>query len=800
MPKKPHKDPQAELEAQRYENPIASRQFILSVLEKAGEPVSFETIAKQSKITKPEQKRALDKRLNAMERDGQLICNRKGKYCLVDATDLVRGKILAHRDGYGYLALEEGGDDWYISPREMHSVFHGDKVLARVKKIDKRGRTEAGIVEILDGSTNHIVGRLFEESGLVFVSSDDPRILHDLIISPDDTLGAEIGQVVVAEIVQRPKKNRHAHGIIKEVLGDHLSAGMEIEIAIRNHQIPHEWPEDVTNEVTELPVEVTDKDWEGRVDLRKLPLVTIDGADARDFDDAVYCEKQKGGGWKLWVAIADVSHYVQPGSALDKEAIERGNSVYFPEYVVPMLPEILSNGLCSLNPDVDRLCMVAELDLDALGNVTDTDFYPAVMHSHARFTYEKVWAILDGDEELRKEYAPRVKELEELYDLFKARLALKNKRGAIEFETTETQIIFDENRKIENIVGRTRNDAHKIIEECMICANVAAAEFIEKSDLPGIYRIHEGPSEERLEKFRAFLGELGIFLFGGDKPEPKDYRELHDAIKERPDYELIQTMMLRSMMQAVYSPENEGHFGLAFDSYTHFTSPIRRYSDLLVHRIIKALLQKNKVTGSERGKAYTTQELVSYAEHCSMTERRADMATRDVVDWLKCEYMLTRVGEEYWGTVATVTSFGIFVALDELFVEGLIHISELGDDYYHFDATKMRLIGERKGQSFRVGDRVKIKVGKVDLEQRNIDFELLEREKVKREEVKGSERRKLYAKAKKSGSVSKKEKSKKDSKPKGRSGAKPGYSKSTKSKGSKNVKKKRGKSGKKNRG
>lgn len=787
MSKKTHQDPQAELEAKRYDNPIVSRQFILQVLEEAGEPVSFETIAKKSNIEESESKRALHKRLNAMERDGQLICNRKGKYCLVDSTDLVRGKVLAHRDGYGYLALEQGGDDWYLSPREMHSVFHGDKVLARVKKIDRKGRTEGAIVEILDGSTHHVVGRLFEESGLIFVSSEDPRILHDLIISEDDTLGAKVGQVVVAEIVQRPKKNKHARGIITEVLGDHLSAGMEIEIAIRNHQIPHEWPSDVNSEVTELPVEVSDSDWEGRVDLRKLPLVTIDGADARDFDDAVYCEKQKSGGWKLWVAIADVSHYVRPGSALDKEAIERGNSVYFPEFVVPMLPELLSNGLCSLNPDVDRLCMVSEMDIDAEGKVTDSQFYPAVMHSHARFTYEKVWSILSGDEDLRSEYSDRVPELEELYELFKARLALKSGRGAIEFETTETQIIFDENRKIKDIVGRTRNDAHKIIEECMICANVAAAEFIEKSDFPGVYRVHEGPSDERLEKFRAFLGELGIFLFGGDKPEPKNYRELHDSIKERPDYELIQTMMLRSMMQAVYSPQNEGHFGLAFESYTHFTSPIRRYPDLLVHRIIKALLQTHKVAGAESGQKYTDQELVNYTEHCSMTERRADLATRDVVDWLKCEYMLTRVGDEYWGTVATVTSFGIFVALDELFVEGLIHISELGDDYYHFDAAKMRLIGERKGQSFRVGDRVKIKVSKVDLEQRNIDFELLEREKVKREEVKGSERRKLYGKAKRSGSLSKKDGKAKD-------GDKGGYKK-----GAKNSKKKRGKGGKKNR-
>ncbi|WP_251358120.1 ribonuclease R [Kangiella sp. TOML190] len=792
-------DPQAELEAKRYQNPIASRQYILQVLEDNGKPASFEKLCELLKLVESEDQSALQKRLNAMERDGQLICNRKGDYCLVDATDLVRGTVLAHRDGFGYLELERGGEDWYLSPREMHNVFHGDKVLARVKKINRRGKTEADIVEILEGSTKHLVGRLFEENGMTFVSSEDARIQHDLIVDLSSGLKAEMGQVVVAEITQRPSKNRHALGRITEVLGDYLSAGMEIEIAIRSHQIPHQWPEEVNREVTDLPVEISDKDWrigeQKRIDIRHLPLVTIDGEDARDFDDAVYCKPQQNGGWKLWVAIADVSHYVRPDMALDDEAIKRGNSVYFPNYVVPMLPELLSNGLCSLNPDVDRLCMVAEMDLDAQGEVVDSQFYPAVMHSHARFTYTKVWGILNDLEEehqaLRKEYAPLVKDLENLYDLFKARLKLKNQRGAIEFETTETQILFTEDRKIDKIVGRTRNDAHKIIEECMICANVAAAKFILKHKVPGVYRIHEGPSEERLEKFRAFLAELGLFLFGGEKPQPKHYRELHDAISERPDYELIQSMMLRSMMQAVYSPENEGHFGLAFDAYTHFTSPIRRYPDLLVHRVIKQILsEKQQLVGTESGHAYTNAELVNFAEHSSMTERRADKATREVVDWLKCEYMLTRVGEEYWGTVSTVTSFGLFVQLDELHIDGLIHISALEGDYYHFDAAKMRLIGERSRQSFRVGDRCLIKVSRVDLEDKKIDFDLVKRESVKREEVKGSERRKLFAKAKRSGSLADKDASNKKFK---------GKSKDSKSGFGKNAKKKRGKSGKKKR-
>ncbi len=797
MSQKTPLDPQANLEAQRYQNPIASRQFILQTLESKGEPLSFDELTEQLKIVETDDKRALHKRLNAMERDGQLLCNRKGDYCLVDATDLVRGTVLAHRDGFGYLALEQGGEDWYLSPREMHNVFHGDKVLARIRKINRRGKTEGDIVEILDGSTTHIVGRLYEENGLYFVSSEDSRIQHDLIVDISSGLQAEVGQVVVAEIIQRPNKNRHARGRITEVLGDYLSAGMEIEIAIRSHGIPHEWPEAVNEQVTELPVEITEKDWkldsESRVDLRDLPLVTIDGEDARDFDDAVYCRKEPNGGWRLWVAIADVSHYVQPDSALDDEAIKRGNSVYFPNYVVPMLPEILSNGLCSLNPKVDRLCMVSEMELNSNGKVIDSKFYPAVMHSHARFTYTKVWNILSGDEELRKEYAPLVKDLESLYELFKARLKLKHERGSIEFETTETQIIFNQERKIEKIIGLVRNDAHKIIEECMICANVAAAEFIEKNKFPGVYRIHEGPSEERLEKFRAFLGELGLFLFGGQNPEPKHYRELHNSIKERPDSELIQSMMLRSMMQAVYSPENEGHFGLAFESYTHFTSPIRRYPDLLVHRIIKQILaENNKLAGAETGQKYTDAELVQLTEHSSMTERRADKATRDVVDWLKCEYMLTRVGEEYWGTVSTITSFGLFVQLDELHVDGLIHISALDGDYYHFDAAKMRLIGERSRKSFRVGDRCLIKVSRVDLEDKKIDFDLVKRESVKRDEVKGSERRKLYAKAKRSGSTAKDERKgspySKSAKGKKGKGPKKSYGKNTKPK--------RGKSGK----
>ncbi len=749
--KKDTSDPHAQREAEKYDNPIPSREFILGLMEERGKPLTFVEISEHLQLYDEQDSIALQRRLRAMERDGQILRNRKDHYCLVDHTDLVKGRVDGHRDGHGFLNLDESDDrDWFISPREMREVFHGDHVLARPKGYDRRGRTEAAIVEVLEDSISHIVGRYYEDSGTGFVAADNTRIQHDILIAPDDNLNAEEDQVVVVRITARPKGNHAARGVVVDILGDYMAPGVEIQTAIHNYQLPFEWPSAVQEAVTRLPVEVTDADIGDRKDLRDLPLLTIDGADARDFDDAVFCRPREEGGWTLYVAIADVSHYVRPGSALDEEAINRGNSVYFPNNVIPMLPELLSNGLCSLNPDVDRLCMVCELDLDAQGHMGEYRFYPAVMHSKARMTYSKVWAILDGDEKLRAEYAEVVPHLEELYRLFKARLAIRRQRGAIEFETTETRIEFNDERKIERIVPVVRNDAHKIIEECMICANVASAQFLLESEVPAIFRIHETPSAAKLEDFRAFLGELGLFLFGGDSPAPADYAELLKSIKGRPDEELISTMLLRSMMQAVYSANNKGHFGLAFDAYTHFTSPIRRYPDLLVHRIIKQQLRDvHKSTSVPGGQAYEKAKLEQLGEHCSLSERRADKATRDVVDWLKCEYMLTRVGEECWGTVSTVTSFGLFVLLDDLFVEGLVHISSLGEDYFHFDPTKARLVGEHQREIFKIGHRVKVSVARVDLEDRKIDFELVERERTERDSspAKGKERQKLYGKA-----------------------------------------------------
>ncbi|CSD13737.1 ribonuclease R [Vibrio cholerae] len=565
-----------------------------------------------------------------------------------------------------------------------------------------------------------------------------------------------MGNVVVIEITDRGTRNRGMMGKVVEVLGENMAPGMETQIAIRTHQIPHEWPAEVEQQVAGLTEEVPEEAKQGRVDLRALPLVTIDGEDARDFDDAVYCEAKKGGGWRLWVAIADVSYYVRPDTALDKEAINRGNSVYFPSQVVPMLPEVLSNGLCSLNPQVDRLCMVCEMTVSETGKLSGYKHYEAVMNSHARLTYTKVHEILEGDEELRERYKALVPHLEELHKMYQVLKSARDERGAIEFETVETKFIFNAQRKIESIEPVVRNDAHKLIEECMILANIASASLVEKAKEAALYRVHEPPGEERLTGFRDFLGELGLDLSGGLEPSPTDYANLMKQIGERPDKELIQTMLLRSMKQAVYNADNAGHFGLALKRYAHFTSPIRRYPDLLLHRAIKYLIAKQEGRNQDRwtptgGYHYSFDDMDFYGEQCSMTERRADDATREVSDWLKCEYMQDHVGEELEGVVANVTSFGFFVRLTELHIDGLVHISTLANDYYHYDPIGQRLVGESFGAIYRLGDAVKVKVLAVNLDDRQIDFELVETSRKLRGQGKTAKKRADEARAKAQG-------------------------------------------------
>ncbi|MCW1935726.1 ribonuclease R [Pseudomonas sp. MDMC_285] len=742
-------DPEAAREAEKYDNPIPSRELILSHLAERGAPASREQLVEEFGLHTDDQLEALRRRLRAMERDGQLIYTRRGTYAPVDKLDLICGRISGHRDGFGFLVPDDGSDDLFLSPAQMRLVFDRDRALVRVAGFDRRGRREGGIVEVIERAHESIVGRYYEENGIGFVVADNPKIQQEVLVTPGRTAGARIGQFVEIKITHWPTARFQPQGDIVEVIGNYMAPGMEIDVALRSYDIPHVWPEAVVKEARKLKPEVEEKDKEKRVDLRHLPFVTIDGEDARDFDDAVYCEKNSSrwklfsGGWKLYVAIADVSHYVKVGSALDAEAVERGNSVYFPERVVPMLPEELSNGLCSLNPHVDRLAMVCEMTMSKSGQMVDYKFYEAVIHSHARLTYNKVSLMLEDPKSsegksLRGEYKEVLPHLNQLYALYQVLVAARHERGAIDFETQETRIVFGTDRKIDEIRPTQRNDAHKLIEECMLAANVATARFMQDHEIPSLYRVHDGPPLERLEKLKAFLGELGLSLQRGkskDGPSPKDYQRLLESIRERPDYHLIQTVMLRSLSQAVYSAQNEGHFGLNYEAYTHFTSPIRRYPDLLVHRAIRSVIRSKRDTKHvERAGAaimpkariypYDEATLEKLGEQCSMTERRADEATRDVVNWLKCEFMQDRVGETFAGVITAVTGFGIFVELRDIYVEGLVHVTALPADYYHFDPVHHRLSGERSGRSFRLGDSVEVKVMRVDLDERKIDFEL----------------------------------------------------------------------------
>ena len=725
-------DPNYAKELAKYDNPVPSREFILQIIRKQNSPMSKEEIFKTLAIVNEEQQEAMRRRLRAMENDGQLVFTKRKCYALPEKLDLLKGMVIGHREGFGFLQVEGKKDDFFIPNVQMQKVMHGDYVLAQPNGFDRKGRPEVRIVRVLEANKKQIVGRFFLEQGIGYVVPDDSRITRDILIPDNARLGARMGQVVVVELHPRTAPFFQPIGKITEVLGDNMAKGMEVEIAIRKHDIPHSFPSAVEKQLKKWAEDVPEEAKRGRVDLRDLPLVTIDGEDARDFDDAVFCQKQ-GKGWKLWVAIADVSYYVRPKSALDTEAYNRGNSVYFPNRVVPMLPEKLSNGLCSLNPQVDRLCMVCEMTISAKGKMTDYQFYEAVMNSHARLTYNKVAKILEKDTALCERYASLVPHLQDLHEMYQALVKARQQRGAIEFETIESKFIFNALGRIERIEPVVRNDAHKIIEECMILANIASANFMEKHQEPALYRIHAVPGEEKLTAFRSFLAECGLSLSGGNKPTPTDYAQLLEQIKPRPDHELIQTMLLRSMSQAVYSADNIGHFGLALEEYAHFTSPIRRYPDLTLHRGIKYLLAKQK--GSKRkttdtgGYHYPLEEMDLFGAHCSSTERRADDATREVADWLKCEYMQDHVGEEFDGVISSVTGFGFFVRLNDLFIDGLVHISGLANDYYLFDMPKQRLIGENSGMIFRIGDAVKVRVEAVSLEQKQIDFSLISSER-----------------------------------------------------------------------
>lgn len=723
---------------------VPSREEILEALRAALVPLSPADLATRLGLETEETLKGFDRRLAAMERDGQLMPNRKGVLLLANKLDFVAGRVQGHRDGFGFLVRDGSGPDLFLSPREMLKVLHGDRVLVKPTG-EYRGKPEATIVEVIERRTNRLVGRFLNERGLNIVVPEDQRIKHDVLIPPTDTGGAQHGQVVSVDIIEQPTRHTQPLGRVAEILGEIDDPGMEIEIAVRKFDVPVEFSDAALRQTEKLPDIVRKQDLKDCVDLRDVVFITIDGEDARDFDDAVYCEQvdlgtgRKRPAWRLLVAIADVSHYVTPEDALDIDARIRGTSVYFPRRVIPMLPEKLSNGLCSLKPDVDRLVLVCDMVIPLTGakagSVAAYQFYNAVIHSHARTTYNQVWETLQQPQgPVARSFSHVMGQIQGLYSVFQLLQLSRKERGAIDFDTVETKIVCNELGRIEKIIGLVRNDAHRLIEECMLAANTCAADFMTRSKHIGLYRVHEGPTTDKLKALREFLRTLGLSLGGGAEPSAKDYGVLLDKARARPDYALLQTMCLRSMQQAIYGPDNMGHFGLSYPAYTHFTSPIRRYPDLLTHRVIKALLKGERYQPALHGFVAAPGATKQEYEHdlwerlglmLSGTERRADEASRDVEAWLKCWFVKERVGETFSGRVTGVASFGIFVTLDTLHVEGMVHVSELGTEYFQFNESLHELRGERTGMRYRLTDAVQVQVARVDLEARRIEFRLV---------------------------------------------------------------------------
>ncbi|WP_370470061.1 ribonuclease R [Snodgrassella alvi] len=707
-----HQDPYLERELQRYPNPLPSREWIITVLEKIGIPVKINELAQKLTITEDE-KEFFERRLTAMARDGQILINRRGAVCVANKLALVKCRVEVHKDDFGFAVPLNPGDggDFVLYTRQMRGLMNGDIVTVRPAGTDRRGRREGQVLDVIERANRDVVGRLAIEHGVAMLVPEDKRLGASIVLQPDSLGKAKTGQVLVARIESYPNATQAAVARVIELLGDYADSGMEIEIAVRKHHLPYQFSSECLTQAAKIPDHVKPTERKNRVDLRELPLITIDGETARDFDDAVYAEKI-GRNYRLLVAIADVSHYVQPDDAIDRDAQERATSVYFPRRVIPMLPENLSNGICSLNPNVERLCLVCDMVITYAGNIKSYEFYPAVMRSHARLTYTQAWDWISNDQF----DDPLKSHVMNLYRLYKILLKKRLQRGAVEFESIETQMVFNQQGKIERIVPVERNEAHRLIEECMLAANVCAAEFLKQHKHPTLYRNHAGPTSERLNTLREQLALLGLSLNGGDHPTPKDYAELSEKIEDRADRNVIGVMLLRSMQQAVYEPQNIGHFGLAYPAYTHFTSPIRRYPDLTVHRAIKAVLQH---------KQYQPKSWAELGVHCSLAERKADNASRDVENWLKTYYMRDKIGEVFSGTISGMANFGLFVTLDNVYIDGMIHISDLGEDYFNFHPELMAIIGERSGIRFKLGDKVTVKVARADLDTSRIDLVLI---------------------------------------------------------------------------
>ncbi|MCP4472860.1 MAG: ribonuclease R [Gammaproteobacteria bacterium] len=723
MPKKPRttpKDPFHDREKANYDEPIASREHLLALVQAAQVPLPQEDIAGALGYDEETRLEGLRRRLQAMVRDGQLFRNRRGGYISFDHMDLEKGYVQSHADGFGFVTPESGGKDIFLPARQMRTLMNGDKAAVKISSYDKqRGRTEGALVSVLERAHQTLVGRYYRESGIEFVVPDDKRLIQDVLLNREVGHSAKQGDIVLVRITEYPSGHSQPIGLIEQVLGQENAPGMEVTIAVNTHHIPHTWNDAVLESIREFSGEVAERDKNDRRDLRGMPFVTIDGADARDFDDAVYCEALDQG-YRLYVAIADVAHYVGIDSALDREAMSRGTSVYFPGEVIPMLPELLSNDLCSLNPGVDRLCLVCRMEINHQGTIKQYGFFDAVIHSHARLVYEDVAAVLfDGASSQNNDISALTDDLQNLKQVYLALAKARKRRHAIEFETREVVFQYNPQRKIEAIVAYQRNQAHLLIEECMIAANISAARFLKKRKLPVLYRNHEGPNVDKLPNLQEFLAGFGISM-GSENPTPTDYARLVAQARERPEADMIQTVILRSMLQANYSPNSGiGHFGLALKDYAHFTSPIRRYPDLLVHRAIKHWLARQQVSGYH----YDLAAMTALGELCSRYERRADDATRDASDWLKCEFLQKHIGRQYSGTVSAVTNFGLFVQLDQLLIDGLVHVTALKRDYYQFDPAHHRLVGELTGRSYRLGDRLQVEVARVNMEDRKIDFD-----------------------------------------------------------------------------
>ena len=707
-------DPYHEREARLYDQPVPSREFITETLRNADKPLSFPQLLKVLSIRSEDDKEGMRRRVKAMLRDGQLSDTKKGQLLPVDQASLVRGRVQGNKEGFGFLIPEEGGDDLFLSRFQMALVLPGDIVLARAFS-GRSGKSEGEIVEIVERNTSTCVARYWDDKGTHFLEPVDKAIAQDFMLHEDCEHDAKPGDYVLVEMVHQPSKRAPGVANIIRILGDEQTPGIEIQLAAHTYDLPFEWSDEVLKEAEAIPESVSDSEREGRNDYRASPFVTIDGIDAKDFDDAVYCKPCDDGGWMLYVAIADVAHYVKPGSALDKEAFERGNSVYFPTLVIPMLPERLSNGICSLKPKVDRLAMVAEMRINEQGEVLSSSLHEGVIHSHARITYREAMDALNDD---TRSHA-MINELEQLRDVYDVLLKKRQERGAIEFELPAPSFSFDDRGKISGVGVTHRCDTHRMIEESMLAANVSVAKWLEKNEPEVLYRVHEGPNPEKLVNVRSFLSSFGLSLKGGEEPEPKAYGEVLHEIADRPEAHLVQVVLLRSLKQAIYTPDNAGHFGLAYDTYSHFTSPIRRYPDLLIHRAIKSLLRQEP-----KHYPYDEATLLSHGEHCSQTERRADYATRDAMDRLQCEFMEKHVGEDFKARIADVTRFGVFIECDDNYVKGLVHVTVLGKDFFEFEPEQYRLVGRKSGKVYRLGDGITVRLARVSVEDRQMDFVL----------------------------------------------------------------------------